>query len=480
MTQTIMYKAKYFDTVYSKFVEDELNHRASAKTPFCHDEQIMNNRFKGLISMIKSDSSVNLYKSIAENKAHLEASDAYKVIRRMPKGIMQHIHLPAAITLDFFIELTYSDNVYYDRESGFLKVDREDGEQLNKQFIKLNQLRKLEDPKLVDAEIKNLITISLQSIDKSSTEAIFVDFEKKFSSMGNILFYEPHFLRVLEHIVLYLIKDGYQGAELRHIFGLNINKDYSKPTIDQELAFFANEKARLAKLYPNFVLTFIATPVKSGDKAHFNELTEFYTKSLSKYPELIKGFDLVQFEGLKPLYDYVEDLVALKKKHEGFNLFLHAGETYDNDNNNMIVAIMLGSKRIGHGLSSLRSLPMLELLKQNDICVEVNPYSNYLLGYVKDLRWHPAKQMINYDVPFTINPDDYTLWGAEGGSFDFFLAALYWDFDLRDLKWCILNSFKYSCLSNEDQALTRKWFDALWSAFIEEIMMINLKSSNKE
>ena len=56
--------------------------------------------------------------------------------------------------------------------------------------------------------------------------------------------------------------------------------------------------------------------------------------------------------------------------------------------------MLLGTKRIGHGLTVTRNQIIMDLVKQQDICVEVNPLSNYLLGYCRDLHHHPGKILI--------------------------------------------------------------------------------------
>ena len=90
-----------------------------------------------------------------------------------------------------------------------------------------------------------------------------------------------------------------------------------------------------------------------------------------------------------------EDSVLLKNFIPNYDIkndyYFHAGETWDKNNHNMIDAIAFKTKRIGHGLNSCDNLVIIEELKKNDICIEVNPLSNLLLGYVRDLHWHPAK-----------------------------------------------------------------------------------------
>ena len=71
----------------------------------------------------------------------------------------------------------------------------------------------------------------------------------------------------------------------------------------------------------------------------------------------IIGFDLVGSENdLTPLIDYVEPLLRFKQKTYELGLdipfIFHAGETLgdgDQVDSNLYDAILLGTKRIGHG-----------------------------------------------------------------------------------------------------------------------------------
>ena len=119
------------------------------------------------------------------------------------------------------------------------------------------------------------------------------------------------------------------------------------------------------------------------------------------------------------------------------------------DNHNVIDALLLGTKRIGHGLTIVRNQKLIERVKEQDVCVELNPLSNYLLGYVRDLNWHPGKILMQNGVRVSISPDDFLNWDEHGVTIDFFLAFAYFDFDLRDIKWCLYNSITYSSFNKE-------------------------------
>lgn len=76
-----------------------------------------------------------------------------------------------------------------------------------------------------------------------------------------------------------------------------------------------------------------------------------------EFPDIMAGFDLVGEENsLKPLIYYAEPLLRFRRKCDSLGLdipfIFHAGETFGDGtraDDNLYDAIMLGTKRIGHG-----------------------------------------------------------------------------------------------------------------------------------
>ncbi|KAG5643235.1 hypothetical protein DXG03_001319 [Asterophora parasitica] len=109
-----------------------------------------------------------------------------------------------------------------------------------------------------------------------------------------------------------------------------------------------------------------------------------------EFPHLIAGFDLVGDENeLKPLIDYMEPLLRFRQrqKEEGVDIpfIFHAGETLGDGtpaDNNLFDAILLGTKRIGHGYSLVKHPKLIETCRQKGIAVEVCPISNEILVLV--------------------------------------------------------------------------------------------------
>ena len=84
-----------------------------------------------------------------------------------------------------------------------------------------------------------------------------------------------------------------------------------------------------------------------------------------------------------PIDDFLEQIIEAKMKlgEDRFQLFLHAGESYQRSNTELHDAILLGCKRIGHGFGLQLRPDLIQEVKRNNICLECCPISNKILGY---------------------------------------------------------------------------------------------------
>jgi len=111
------------------------------------------------------------------------------------------------------------------------------------------------------------------------------------------------------------------------------------------------------------------------------------------------------------------------------------------------------------------------MVKEKDICIEVCPLSNMVLGYTKDLRTHPVSYMLSRGVQASISSDDPGLFGYEGVTLDYVYATGAWELDLRDLKQLSLNGIKYSSIIEEEKTYLREQiFDSKWNAWVDSIL----------
>lgn len=117
----------------------------------------------------------------------------------------------------------------------------------------------------------------------------------------------------------------------------------------------------------------------------------------------ILGVDLADGELLYPMSDFVKPI--LKAKEAGFKVTVHSGE--DTPASAVIDTINnFQPDRIGHGIHSIEDMRAVELIKERDITLEVNPWSNYLTNSVQTIEKHPLKRLFDLGVKVTINSDD--------------------------------------------------------------------------
>jgi adenosine deaminase CECR1 len=153
-----------------------------------------------------------------------------------------------------------------------------------------------------------------------------------------------------------------------------------------------------------------------------------------------------------------------KAKREGVNFpfYFHAGETRQRSKEGVYDALMFNTKRIGHGISVMNHPNVAQELRERGICVELNPISNMLLGYGKDLRTHPGWTLLSNGVPVSVSSDDPAIFCTKGGSYDLLWATISWDLSLAHLKKLAINSIN----STEQSEMTMEIFQRKWDEFI--------------
>ena len=94
--------------------------------------------------------------------------------------------------------------------------------------------------------------------------------------------------------------------------------------------------------------------------------------------------------------------------HAGESL-LDTGGSKDSENSNLYDALLLKSKRIGHGVSLLRHPELMREFKEQDICIELCPVSNEILHLCRNVKEHPFPQLLAAGIPCTLNSDNPVL-----------------------------------------------------------------------
>lgn len=205
---------------------------------------------------------------------------------------------------------------------------------------------------------------------------------------------------------------------------------------------------------------------------------------------------------------YAAELIAFKNNCESANLdipfLFHAGETLvdtggsgDPSKSNLIDAVALGAKRIGHGYSLMehpelvkkcRRLPARDgRSSQMGICVELNTTSNELLHLCGNVKEHRYIELLKAGVPCSINTDNPNFFrythqiniteqnthSMRSNSmslefYQFYLGSP--QISLHTWKQCGRWSIEYSCLTEEQIDGGLRIYEEDWQTFIADIL----------
>ncbi|TGO16818.1 hypothetical protein BTUL_0024g00900 [Botrytis tulipae] len=280
--------------------------------------------------------------------------------------------------------------------------------------------------------------------------------------LNTIIHNEPIFRPFLKQIFEGLDEDNVKWIEIRMIFKVEFRLEWSDtPSGELELArvvWEEREKFAIAMKKKNkewWGLRVIWTGLRLWKDEEIKADMEACMRVKERYPDLISGYDL---EGQEKLGRTLEDLIPIclwfKQQCACRNLnipfFLHAGEFLGNgdvNDHNLYDAILLGTRRIGHGYSLPRH-PLLEnICKERQIMIESCPLSDGSMRLTNPANAHTLPMLLAKGVSASLNCDDPFLLGQEmiGVSMEFFMCIWSWDsIDLGGLGYLAQNSVRWS------------------------------------
>jgi len=402
----------------------------------------------------------------------IDTSEIYKKIQRMPKGALLHIHSTAMGDAEWLVKnASYREHCYfYNKENDLNNVYGsmyfyEDGK-APADWVPIKNLRAA-DP---DFDNKLLKLLTFSAADENSP-VIWEDFEKIFTRMGGLIEYLPVFKDYLTDALTILLKDKVQHVEVRtSLHGLYDleGKYYSYVEYAQVHSAVINE---LKAKYPQLTTKIIFAGWRGNSPEGVMNYINIAFDVKKAFPQLLTGFDLVGEEDAGHRTDYflneffkkdsLEDVYDLK-----LPFYFHDGESTLPIDNNLYDAFLLRSKRIGHGINLFRFPTLEQIARDEKIPIEVCPLSNQILGYVANLRMHPASGYLNKGIPITISSDDPQIFNYRGLSYDFWTAYMAWELDLRQLKKFALNSLVYSALEEKEKDEAIKYFLDEWDKWV--------------
>ncbi len=153
---------------------------------------------------------------------------------------------------------------------------------------------------------------------------------------------------------------------------------------------------------------------------------------------------------------------VFEKAHaNGLHTVVHAGEICDYHSIKDSIDFLY-AERIGHGISSAYDADFLRELSEKQVPLEVCLESNvYTKTYVKEIESHPIRTIYDAKVPVTINTDDPVFFKTTLIN-EFWTLYSKLHFTISEVKEILLNSFKYSFLSEKEKESYTKDFEIAW------------------
>lgn len=440
----------------------------------------MRNAQKKMLETYKAEHFFPPARNFYASKAHIEQHPFFHLLQTMPKGGALHLHDLAIADARWIVQKaieTPEMHVYWgESNTSFIQGQMHayhEGK-APKGFVPAHVLaRRLPD---FDKQLLAYITFDGE-LDKDSMD-IWYEFEAIFQRIYGFATYAPIFPEHLYNGLQQLIADQVQHVELRgrydnHLYDLNHKPGELSHEALMQSVREVYQKAK--KLDPDFTLKLICANLRFMGKEHIWKDMLRAAQIHKQDPDLIKGYDLVAEEDNgNPTLFHIEEYLKLNQIIEqqdlDFGLYLHDGESSWMHVSNLYDAVLLGSKRIGHGFNLFRFPQLMELVKEKNICIEINPLSNQILGYIRDLRLHPGSTYMRMGVDCVISSDDPQLFDYQGLSYDFWAVYMAWELDLAGLKTLAKNSLLHAALSAEEKSKALEVWEKRWNRFVSHAL----------
>ncbi|XP_062550346.1 adenosine deaminase 2-like [Armigeres subalbatus] len=407
-------------------------------------------------------------------------SKLFKIIRRLPKGGVLHAHDTALGSTDLIVNATYRENLWQKGEFG--KADgpsyKFSREKPGDDWSLVSEIRKWMTDEVYDAKVEELF--SLYNADPlnayKSLDDVWSKFQNLFRCLDPLITFEPVWRQYYHDSLQQFYDDQVQYLEFRGVLPDVYDLDGKIYSAEDVVQMYYDETERFKASHSGFIgVKFIYAPGRYASDDKFQEILDTAVRLHEAFPNFLAGFDLVgQEDPGRSLFEFAP---ALLKLPDSINFYFHAGETnwYGmKTDQNLIDAVLLGSKRIGHGFAVLKHPKVLKEVKRRQICLEINPISNQVLKLIDDQRNHPAALLFSDNYPVVVSSDDPSFWRATPLSHDFYLAftgIASAGHDLRLLKQLALNSIEYSALSKDEKKSAKEKWKRAWYEEINALVL---------
>jgi adenosine deaminase CECR1 len=429
-------------------------------------------------------------------RERMRTAKLWQIVRKMPKGALLHCHFDAMIDVDWLVDRALATEGFtivadqsmcapearrvgsfrfqYSKRSVADATSIWDQNYQAKQLVPLQLMAKTFPEGGLDgfkAWLRERCTITLEESLEShlGQDAMWVKFVSCFPILNSMLSYEPIFRASMQRLLHELMDDGIRWVDLRIAFVFQYQRENCEEPETGYHEFFRAfgeevEKFQATSEGKNFWGSrFIWTTLRSFERREIMESMKQCISVKRAYPDLVAGFDVVGQEEMgRSLADLTPEFFWFRKKciENGVEIpfFFHAGECLgdgDETDHNLFDAILLGTRRIGHGFSLYKHPLLIELVKQKKIPLEVCPISNEVLRLTSSIKSHPAPALLSRGVDVALCSDDTAILGhgMNGLTPDFWQALQGWaNLGLEGLGSLAYNSVRYAAYAPDQTA----------------------------
>ncbi len=412
-------------------------------------------------------------------------TDLYDFLLAMPKGAVLHVH-PSAMGdyYALFDSVSGRSDCYFNpsTESFRLFLDSIPGDA----WLAVPQLlASAPDPA---AMRDSLIDYILIDAGDEFEEDIWAEFERIFGRVHGLLA-DPdtgtHY--IYQAFYNYAVNENIQHIELRSHTPSAASVEFYQGMVDSLAGQGIDITLRIVYCDSRYIYP---GETVEGFRNRITGSMKSAADLMAQYPGIVVGADVYSEEDKGATAFYMAPMMEEAREYSmleyGFELplYLHDGESsfpagvpdspisltgpYPGTvNNNMIDAYLLGAERVGHGIELAKLPELASMYAAEGIPLEICPISNQVLGYVPDLRNHPAVPLMRSGIRISINPDDPAIFGSNGVTCDFVVAVLAWDLSLADVKGLIMNSIEDAAMTEEEKAELMESWELRWDEFID-------------
>ncbi|RAK80834.1 Metallo-dependent hydrolase [Aspergillus fijiensis CBS 313.89] len=455
--------------------------------------------------------------SFAISRDRMHKTSMWRIVSAMPKGCLLHAHMEAMIDIDWMLDQALQIPGFWMSSPASLMLGASTNPPAFAFHYRPSRMVAEATASIWEADYSpnELIPIAevarthpsgvsgfkswaISQMTITEDEALYhhhrgiVDIWKKFAScfrgIAGLFYSEPIFRRCVPRLLQQLHSDGIKYVELRLVprpFH-RTESDTPEPDTHYFLECFAQELQRYCSSADGsgfWGARLIWTAIRSLPDDLLRASMQDCLSSKAAYPAVIAGFDFVGQEDLGrplvellPLCEWFQQECAQRNLQIPF--FFHAGECLgdgDATDTNLVDAILLKSRRIGHAFSLYKHPVLIEMVKNQKILIEMCPISHEVLRLTANILTHPMPALQARGVAVSLNNDDPAILGHGGNglSYDFYQVLLAFDnTGLGGLAKMAEDSVRWAAFKDEDETA---WLDGVGGRVTEGIKAARLE-----